>query len=111
MYCVYKLIPNHLPVARPSSLSFGRSQRPNTDPVFYQIPVDPETTQLKIGVENKTYYFCSSNCKDKFEHHPKKNETTDPYEVAIRQSSPHGMARLLGHHHHLSHHSLGVSRR
>ena len=47
--------------------------------MFWNKPVDPvckmklkKETQFKSEFQNKTYSFCSSNCKQKFDKNPKE---------------------------------------
>ncbi len=34
--------------------------------------VDPETARDKSEYNGRTYYFCSPECKDEFDSHPKQ---------------------------------------
>jgi Cu+-exporting ATPase len=32
--------------------------------------VDPQTTNFKTSTPERTYYFCSNECKSRFDSHP-----------------------------------------
>jgi len=49
----------------------GLFSKKEVDPVC-KMTVDPKSAQWKTEWEGKTYYFCSSGCKQKFGLDPRK---------------------------------------
>jgi YHS domain-containing protein len=45
------------------------SMRPMTDPVCERV-VNPATATIQADYDNKTFYFCSEECKERFQVNP-----------------------------------------